>query len=113
MQVTSAWQEFAARGVRRTTGVATSTELVAGGQSASTTLMPLDRVQCATRSEATVRPSTIYAFQQNIGLQAHIQREMPLFLTPELRIGIHQALEMYAADAPQPRRCHALRSPAF
>ena len=58
-------------------------------------------------------PSTIYAFEQNIGLQAHIQREMPLFLTPELRIGIHQALEMYAADAPQPRRCHALRSPAF
>jgi hypothetical protein len=26
-------------------------------------------------------PSTIYAFEQNIGLQAHIQREMPLFLT--------------------------------
>jgi hypothetical protein len=32
---------------------------------------------------------------------------------PELRIGIHQALELYAADAPKPRRGHALRSPVF
>jgi hypothetical protein len=26
-------------------------------------------------------PSTTYSFEQNIGLQAHIQHEMPLFLT--------------------------------
>jgi hypothetical protein len=113
MQVTSAWQEFAARGVRRTTGVATSTELVAGGQSASTTLMPLEgsnalrnpKLQSALRRSM---PSSRTSACRRIS-----SARMPLFLTPELRIGIHQALEMYAADAPQPRRCHALRSPAF